>query len=216
MRNPKRVVHSSSPDRGLKMLLEMWPAILSEEPEAELHCFYGFSGWEKCVEAGLRVDIPWLSGNDLRQVKHLLRSLPRVTMHGRVGPARLAQEFLASGVMAACHWFSETSCISMMEAQAAGLYIVTTPIAAMNETVADRGTLVSGNWYQGGTDPERAEFVRRVVNAIRGIEQPKTREGLQAYAREHFDLDSLARDWDKMLREELAGAEERVVPEWRE
>jgi len=217
-RNPKRLIYSSSPDRGLQTLLEMWPAILAEEPEAELHIAYGMENWRKSIDMGLRVEIPWLSAEAYRQIQHMIKTLPRVISHGRLGPTKLAELQLSSGVYAYPTWFAETSCITMMQAQAAGCYIVATPNAALNETVADRGILVPGAWERGEVagDPERAEFVRRVVNAIRGIEQPKTREELQAYAREHFDLDSLARDWDKMLREELTGAEDRVVPEWRE
>ena len=212
-RNPKRVVYSSSPDRGLTTLLEMWPAILAEEPEAELHCYYGFENWEKSVSMGLRTEVPWLSETALRRLKHQLRTLPRVTMHGRVSPEALAREFLTSGVWAYPTWFSETHCITALEAQAAGLYIVTTPVAALNETVADRGVRVPGGWETNeATEAQRAEFVAAVVRAIRGEGQPRTRDELRAYARENFGLDELAKDWDVTLRGVLAEAVERVVP----
>ena len=216
-RNPKRVVYSSSPDRGLTTLLEMWPEILAAEPEAELHIFYGLDNWEKSVAMGLRTDIPWLSPEALRRVKLQIRTVPRVTMHGRVGGEALAREFLTSGVWAYPTWFSETHCITAEEAQAAGLYIVTTPVAALNETVADRGVRVPGGWDapQGPTAAERKAFVDAVIRAIRGEDQPKTRDELRAYAREKFGLDSLAEDWDVMLRETLADVGARVVPEFR-
>lgn len=213
-RKPKRVVYSSSPDRGLTTLLEMWPAILAEEPEAELHAFYGLDNWEKAVALNQYGDHPWLSGNALRRLKHQLRTVPRVTMHGRVNQTQLAREFLMSGVLAYPTWFAETSMIGAAEAQAAGLYIVTTPLAALNETVADRGIRVPGGWDQprGPSKSEREEFIRAVVRAIRGEGQPRTRERLQAYAVEHFGLDELAKDWDRMLRELLTEVTERVVP----
>ena len=211
-RNPKRVVYSSSPDRGLQTLLEMWPAILKQEPEAELHVFYGFDGWEK--SAPQYGDTPYLGITSMRQVKHMIRSLPRVTAHGRVSGAQLAGEMLVSGVWAYPTWFSETSCITAMEAQAAGLYTVATPIAALNET-ASQGVLVPGAWQSpdGPTDDDRAAFVQAVVNAIRGEQQPKTREELQSEAR-RFDLDTLAQDWDAMLRRILSETEESVLPGW--
>ena len=213
-RNPKRVVYSISPDRGLQTLLEMWPAILREEPEAELHIFYGFSGFEKSAVADH--PIPYLSATALRQVKHMIRSLPKVVAHGRVNQTQLAGEMLVSGVWAAPEWFSETSSISAMEAQAAGLYVVTTPIAALNETVADRGTLVVGGWSDaaGPTDLDREAFVLAVVQAIRGENQPRTREELQAYARSEFGLDELAKEWDAMLRRVLDEVTVAVVPRW--
>ena len=215
-RNPKRIVYSSSPDRGLTTLLEMWPAILAEEPEAELHCYYGFDNWEKSVSMGLRTEVPWLSETALRRLKHQLRTLPRVTMHGRVSPEALAREFLTSGVWAYPTWFAETHCITALEAQAAGLYIVTTPVAALNETVADRGVRVPGGWETGeATEAQRAEFVAAVVRAIRGEGQPRTREELRQYARDNFGLDELTKDWDAMLRGVLAEVVERVVPRFQ-
>lgn len=212
-RNPKRVIYSSSPDRGLQTLLEMWPAILKQEPEAELHVFYGFDGWEK--SAPQYGDTPYLGVTSMRQVKHMIRSLPSVTAHGRVSGAQLAGEMLVSGVMAYPSWFSETSGISFMEAQAAGLYLVATPIAALNETIGASGTLIPGAWQSpdGPTDDDRAAFVQAVVNAMRGEQQPKTREELQSEAA-RFDLDTLAKDWDAMLRRILSETEESVLPGW--
>ncbi len=217
-RNPKRVVYSSSPDRGLTTLLEMWPDGLAEEPEAELHCYYGLDNWEKSVAMGLRTDIPWLSAEALRRIKLQLRTVPRVTMHGRINQEQLAREFLMSGVMAAAHWFSETFGIAFAEAQGAGLYIVTTPIAALNETVADRGIRVPGSWDSpnGPSASERKEFVLSIVKAIRGEGQQRTREQLQAYARKRFGLDSLAKDWDVMLRGILERVQADVVPAFRQ
>ena len=215
LRNPKRVIYSSSPDRGLQTLLEMWPAILKQEPEAELHTFYGFGNWEKSVAMGLRTDIPWLSPTALRQIKHLIRSLPRVHDHGSVSGTQLAGEMLVSGVWAYPTWFSETNCITAAEMQAAGCYCVTTPIAALNETVGASGTLVPGSWDTGATDLDREAFVAAVVSAIRGENQPKTREELQSEAA-RFSLDTLAKDWDAMLRRVLVETEESVLPGWVE
>jgi glycosyltransferase involved in cell wall biosynthesis len=211
-RNPRRIVYSSSPDRGLKTLLEMWPAILAQEPEAELQIAYGWGNWEKSVEIGMRVDIPHMSPTALRQIKHMVRSLPRVTALGRIDQGKLAELMLSSGVWAYPTWYSETSCITAMEAQAAGLYCVTVPVGALPETVGSNGALVPGNWETEPTDSDRAAFVAAVVDALRGN---VSREEIAAVARERFSLDTLAVDWDAMIREELAAVEERVVPEWK-
>lgn len=214
VRNPKRLIYSSSPDRGLQILLEMWPSILAQEPEAELYVAYGFSNWEKSVASGQDHGIPWLSGTALRQIKHAMRTLPRIKDLGRIGPKHLAQEMLCAGVWAYPTWFSETSCITAMQAQAAGLYCVATPIAALNETLGGYGTLIPGSWEIGGTDAERAEFIAATVRAIRGEQQPYTLEELQKAA-ERFDLDALAKDWDAMIRKMYADACETVVKAWR-
>src|SRR5688500_7620896 len=42
---PGRVIHCSSPDRGLHWLLQEWPAIKRAVPHAELHIYYRLRAW---------------------------------------------------------------------------------------------------------------------------------------------------------------------------
>lgn len=212
-RNPRRAICSSSPDRSLRELLEIWPGITAKVPDAELHVYYGFKNWELTND---------LIGDEtgkrkVQHLRHLIRTTPGVTLHERVNGAELARAFLGAGVWTYPTWFSETSCISAMEAQAAGCRIVASPLAALNETVADRGVLVAGGPQQpdeqGG--PEyRERFVAAVVEAMAetGHPEPWSRDQLQAYAREHFCVQKLAEDWDKMLLRIVGEVAETVVP----
>jgi len=76
-------------------------------------------------------------------MKLQLASTEGVVFHGRISPKRLAEQFRAASVWAYPDWFHETSCIIAMQAQAAGLRIVTSALAALNETVAERGVLLA-------------------------------------------------------------------------
>lgn len=197
-RDPHRVVSSSSPDRALPVLLKTWPEIRKRVPDAKLDVFYGFFNWRKAAEA--RGNIEELRGIDmLEQQIEALRG-HGVTMHGRVDQDTLARAFLGAGVWAHPTWFSETSCITAMEAQAAGLRIVTSSIAALNETVGpEYGVLIDGDWLS----PEyQARFVDEVVRAMTAPEGEwlKTRDEIHARAFRDFDLDELAEDWDEMMR----------------
>lgn len=100
--------------------------------------------------------------------------------------------FIAEGVV--IH-NCETSCLSAMEAQAAGCRIVTSPIAALNETVGPRGTMIPGDWL---SPDYKQRFVDACVTAMLKPEDGE-RDALKAYARENFGLDSLARDWQTLL-----------------
>lgn len=216
-RNPHRAVYSSSPDRGLRCLLESWPDITAKVPDAELHIYYGFHNWEITAE---------LTGNDadkrtIQHLKHLIRTTPGVTLKERVSGAELARAFLGAGVLAYPTWFSETSMIGAMEAQAAGCRIVTSPIAALNETVGERGVMVAGGPLSPDEPPSpeyRERFVVAVVEemtratAQEGIGSAFDRAWLQEYARSHFGLDALAADWDKMLPGIVESVGDQVVP----
>lgn len=210
LRHKKRIIYSSSPDRGLATLIDLWPRIIAEEPEAQLSVFYGWANLLKTLE--MRGDPAGYS--EAVAFRDRVAATPGVTVHGMVSGDALAGEMLSSGVWAYPTWFSETSCIGAMEAQAAGLYCVATPVAALNETIADRGTLVPGIVEHPGVEqPEefKAAFVHAVVDALRGLNQPCSREELQRYAREHFSLDALAKDWDVMLREIVGWVDMDVV-----
>jgi predicted SAM-dependent methyltransferase/glycosyltransferase involved in cell wall biosynthesis len=89
------------------------------------------------------------------------------------------------------------NCISAMEAQAAGLRMVSSPIAALNETVADRGILIEGDWASA---EYQNKFVAAVIEAM-NKEENSDRLILQQYAKDHFSWTTLAGDWEKMFKD---------------
>jgi len=206
-RNPHRAVYSSSPDRGMEVAVRSWHLVRKQIPDAELHIYYGFDTWEACVQ------------NDQNQKDHIQRlkklladnAENGVFYHGRVDQKTLAREYLSSGVWAYSTWFNETSCISAMEAHAAGLRMVTSPIAALNETVGRRGTMVPGDCF---SSDYQARFVNEVVSAM-GKPDDGDRNALQAYARDNFSWDDVAKEWDSMLRKTIDEAQDSLVVQYR-
>ena len=190
-RNPHKAVYSSSPDRGLPALLQVWPRIRAQVPDAELHVFYGFKNWAFGADDNQKRLIESLH-TQMRDMESL-----GVRFHDRLPQHVLAEEFLSAGVWLYPTWFTETSCITAMEATAAGLRIVTSAIAALNETVGDNGVLLSGDWL---SPQYQDEFVQRAVQAMTAPEDG-TRERLAQYAREHFGWDPVAEDWHRLMQE---------------
>ena len=103
------------------------------------------------------------------------------------------------------------NCITAMEAQAAGLAAVTSPIAALNETVGPRGTMVHGDWL---TKPYQEAFVAEVVRAMLSTTDERRKE-VRDYAFENFGWDGLAQEWDKMFRQVLSDVVRDVVPQYQ-
>lgn len=205
VRDPKRAVYSSSPDRGMQVAITVWPLVRERVPGAELHVYYGFKTWEACADDNQKVLI--------QNLKKMLKDYETagVVYHDRVSQSELADEFLKSGVWAYPTWFSETSCISAMEAQAAGLFTVTSPIAALNETVGPRGAMISGDWLSWDY---QSRFVDAVVDAMKN-DDPLRRKAIQAYARSHFGWDSLADEWIDILSDVVQEASDRVMPPYK-
>lgn len=190
-RDPFRCIYSSSPDRGLEALLDIWPGIKRREPRATLSVYYGFETWESMAEVA----------RSLGQLEHIERIKAKlaavaklgVTHHGRVAQTELATAMLSSGVWAYPTWFPETSCITAMEAQAAGLHIVTSPIAALPETVKS-GQMIPGKWVSRAY---RQRFAGALIGAMRSAEP---RDAIQAAAAQ-FSWDEVAREWLVMFDE---------------
>lgn len=127
-RNPKRMIYTSSYDRGLQHILAMWPDVKKQVPDAELHIFYGWNTYDAMVAKGARRP-------DFKIAMTQLMKQEGVFEHGRVGHKQLAKEFAKSGVYAYPSHFEEISCISAMKAQASGCVPVVTDYAALTETV---------------------------------------------------------------------------------
>ncbi len=190
-RNRFKAVNSSSPDRSWPILLECWTTIKAHVPKAELHLFYGFKNWEYSAQYDQgQADLISRLKKQIKDMESL-----GVFYHDRVNQDELAIEFLSAGCWIHPTWFTETSCITAMEAQAAGLRMVTSSIAALNETVGERGTLIPGDWT---TSEYKNNFISAVINAMFNNSEDD-RLVLQEYAKENFGLDSLAKDWEKMF-----------------
>lgn len=134
---PLTVIYSSSPDRGLDRLLGLWPQIrdmvgkLPGNLPPELHVYYGFENWKKL--AALRGNT-YIESQRIAALETKLATTEGVFTHGRVGQVELARAFLNSHLWLYPTEFPEISCITAMEAQAAGCKIVTTRFAALPET----------------------------------------------------------------------------------
>lgn len=162
-----RAVYSSSADRGLDVLLEVWPRIRGKAPKAELHVFYGFDTLDKVAAHS-----PQLAAYKqaiLAKVEELGSEKAGVFLRGRVGQVELAAEMQQARVLAYPTAFLETSCITAMEAQAAGLPIVSSKLGALAETGAD-GWLI--DWAANEDEPANRteayqdEFVDAVVTML--------------------------------------------------
>jgi glycosyltransferase involved in cell wall biosynthesis len=210
-RNPKKVVYSSSPERGLPSLLGMWPKIKARVPDAELHVYYGVAVWEAMAK---KFKSEMARGNISNLLGRLELMKPfGVHTRGRVNQAELAKEFLSAGVWSMPTWFAETSCITSQEAQAAGLRIVTSRgIGAMEETTGDRGAYVEGDWLS----PEyQAEFVEKMVEALGAPAEDEERARAREFARANFSWEGVVDDWEKLAKLLMAEAEDFVLPPYQ-
>ena len=186
-RNTHRIVYTSQPRRGLRVLLRLFPQIRALVPDAELHVF----GYEWAGDA---------EGVDVSTMNQ-----PGVYMRGGLSKSQLALELRSAAVMAYPCTFKETFCVAVAEAQAAGLPVVTTRSGALPERVRDGvdGFVVPG-------DPKREDFGSQFVEAVvRVLKDDALRERMGAAgaekARRSYDWSVIAGQWERVLESNTSG-----------
>jgi glycosyltransferase involved in cell wall biosynthesis len=119
-----KVCYTSTPWRGLDVLLDAWEILKPEN--AELHIFsstqiYGpdFAESEESKYTGLY---------------QKAESLPNVSYHGSISNEQLRAKLPGFHILAYPNTFEETSCISVIEALSAGLRVITSNLGALPET----------------------------------------------------------------------------------
>jgi len=158
-RDAKRVVYCSQPIRGLRLLLDVWPEILAEVPDAELHLYYGKHTNRIGAQQNATVRA------ELDAVEARLRDAKRVTDHGRIPQPMLMDELRKASVWAYPCIFPEVSCIAGLRAAAAGcIPIFLSHGSALGETQPEQSYAVAKPWSEGG----REEFVGRLLAALKG------------------------------------------------
>lgn len=181
------VIYSSSPDRGLARLLDVWPRVREQVPGAMLHIAYGFTATYMAME-GMNPTL-----GDLRRRVLDAAGTDGIVFHGALGQPRLAALQRAVRAWVYPTSFPEVSCITAMEAQAAGLAVITTGGAELPTTL--RG-------YPAETgDLDDDALTRLVVRAITDAAWWEAHTDPQGGRR--FDLDHVADQWDARLRDAL-------------
>lgn len=160
-----RLLYTSSPDRGLDILLEVWPEIKRRVPEATfVHCYSRW--WDQVAE---------VNSDSARHRDRVVEMSKQdgVTKIPSQGQADLAKLMRSSQVWAnPGYWtlggqkFYETNCISVQEAQAAGCVCVGAAWGALGEMNVT-GISIDGH-------PMEEDFREKLVDAIvMGLTNPE-------------------------------------------
>ncbi len=127
-RDPMLMVNTSSPDRSLSTLVELYARVKERVPAARLKWCYGWFGWDN-AHGDDPAKVEWKTRLKARMDELGIEDLGRVS-HGEV--AKLYQQ---ANVFAYPTAFYEIDCISARKAQAAGAVPVVSDFAALAETV---------------------------------------------------------------------------------
>lgn len=188
-KRPFSAGYFSSYDRGLEVLLEMWPEIRKQVPEATLDIAYGWDSFDG-MHKGNPVQQRW-KWSMIRKM-HALKD-EGVTEHGRLSHQELAELMNKTKVWAYPTSFNEISCITAMKAMYSGMIPVTTYNYALVETLDKYGKQWAVPCMDIHINPKKQdEFVKRAIDALKDKEY-NTDEQIK-YA-EQFAWEKVAKQW---------------------
>lgn len=189
MRDTKKVIYTSSYDRGLLHLLEMWGDVKKEVPDATLDIYYGWQLFDQ-----------FYSGNpgsmDWKEKIIKLINQDGVKENGRVPQPQLKKIIEEAGIWAYPTHFGEINCISAIKAQAYGCEPVVVNYAALKETV-QFGRKVEGDIYDQET---KDKFKAELIDALKNPMSEEKRKEMQAWAQEKYSWNKIAKEWEEMIK----------------
>jgi glycosyltransferase involved in cell wall biosynthesis len=158
-RDPRQVIYSSSPDRGLDTLLEVSDAIARHVPGFTVQVAYGFQTWEALIRyRDVAAEVAYME-----RIRKLMGK-PCVRYLGRISQEELARRQAGCGAWLYPTRFTETNCITAIEAGQAGCAILTSHLAGLITTVGDDGgILLRGDAYSA---EYRERFVEEAVRLL--------------------------------------------------
>jgi predicted O-methyltransferase YrrM len=151
-------IYSSFPNRGLLPLLQIWPYIKQIMPDATLNIYSDINGkWVNDV-----------AKDQMDEIRRILATKPSgVFLHGWVSKAELADAWSRADIWLYPCIFQETFCLTALEAAASKTLAISIPLAALQETVGDRGILIPGN-------PTELEWQNQALSEILKLTQDTT------------------------------------------
>lgn len=151
----KSLLYSATPFRGLEHLIGYYQELKSNHPDLQLEICSGMGVY------GLS------KSDDEKQYGSLYQRLKGVQAisHGSIQQSELAKIMCRDLIYAYPNTFEETFCISVLEAQAAGLPVVTSDRGALNERIrhGEDGFLIKGHPSE---DKYKREFLEVVEHLI--------------------------------------------------
>lgn len=163
---PARLVYTSTPFRGLDVLLGVFPGLRAAFPGLTLDVFSSLGVYQVAAK-----DDPF------GPLYERARALPGVRLRGSIPQSELANELAHADILAYPSTFAETGCIAAMEALAAGLDVVSSDLGALPEATMGFGKLTAIDPVALGD----VAFAQRYADALAGA------LGLRSRARTAWD-----------------------------
>lgn len=181
-----KLIFTSVPDRGLHVLLDIFPRIHKE------------TGATLTITSDYRL---WGAGANNGQYVQRIIGMDGIEYLGAVPRKRLILEQLKSKIQLypfSRKWNAqpELFCIAIAEAQAAGVLPITSSEGALNST--NMGVIING---VSDDIAVKELFIQKTIEYLRSPDLPRIQSELSKRAKERFSLDAILKTWDEVFNE---------------
>lgn len=184
---PPVLAYTSTPFRGLNILLEAFPRIREAVPGTTLKVFSSMGVYQVASE-----------NDPYAELYRICRMMEGVDYVGSLPQPRLAEALRGVAALAYPNTFPETSCIAVMEALASGCAVVTTELGALPETAGGWGEVIP---IPDGQPAFVEAFAAQVIDTLEHIR--RWPEQAQARRRQQVARINATTTWPVRAREWL-------------
>ena len=204
-RQPKRLVYTNRPERGLdNLLFNIMPKLWEKDPEIEL-CLAGYDNTHPNMEQ--------FYNTCYAKVAEYQQKGFKIAHLGALSKKELYELYKTCTLYIYPTAFHETSCITAMESQMCGIPMITSHIGALPETLCNEGNILVYGDYKN--EPEyNEEFVERTYELLNDPDRIKEMQTKCFAKAQEYKWSDLAQEWDNLFHEifaEKTANKERLV-----
>lgn len=203
-----RITYTSTPKRGLRILIPVFKFLAEKHPEIHLDVFSSFKiyGWDE------EDNKP-----EYQSMYEEIRNHPQMTYHGFVPNDDLKSYLNTAHIFAYPCIHLETSCRAMLEAMSAGLICVHPNFGALPETSGSLNVMYQGNFRD---EHQHANIFCAHLDAAISIIKNNTAENIARFNKlfvdSRFGIQRISKQWEHMLNDLLIqypNVESRAKPQ---
>lgn len=190
--NKIRLVYTSTPQRGLDILVDVFEYLAQSDLDIHLDVFSSFKiyGWEE-------------ADKQFEPLYDRIRNNPRMTYHGFKPNDELKHHLNSCDIFAYPSTWMETSCRAMLEAMSAQLVCVHPNYGALPDTSGSLNIM-----YQGSLNRSEhaTTFAANLKGAIQFVKDKKHTDFTRfnkIYVDNRYNLDRIKVQWESMLKQLL-------------
>jgi glycosyltransferase involved in cell wall biosynthesis len=188
-----RLVYTSTPQRGLEILVPVFKKLAEIHSDIHLDVFSSFKiyGWDD-------------ADKNFEPLYDEIRNHPQMTYHGFTPHDELREYLNKCHIHAYPSIWMETACRAIIEAMSAGLICVHPNFGALTDTSAGLNVMYQGDFEDRSKHASVfAHYLNSTINMVRDNNHTNIVQFNKIFADSRFNIERVKASWNNMLEDLL-------------